>query len=202
MGVYEVRYLRQNIVGKRKNLRTKTMRFVVAALVLNTVCLAQSDNAIATQGTPSCPVEIVKINPSESVWDNLATTRRYGNTTVNKHNKFLEVKVKNNTDKTIRGIKFVTAYYDSTEDLTTIPHTWGLHSEVKPNTIGTGNWDTNAYQKEAAIGWVILPLKILYTDGSTWEQKGNDCGDEWWKDKKHPRVNKAPNLDGIKQNGD
>ncbi len=179
------------------------MRFGVAALVLNTVCLAQSDNGIATQGTPSCPVEIVKINPShESVWDNLATTRRYGNTTVNEHNKFLEVKVKNNTDKTIRGIKFVTAYFDSTEDLTTIPRTWGLHSEVKPNAIGTGNWDTNAYQKEAAIGWVILPLKILYTDGSTWEQKGNDCGNEWWKDKKHLRVNKAPNLDGIKQNGD
>jgi hypothetical protein len=80
------------------------------------------------------------MNPShESVWNNIATMHTYGTTTVSDHNKFLEVKAKNNTDKTIRGIKFVTAYYDSTEDLTTIPHTWGLHGEVKPGTIGTGN---------------------------------------------------------------
>jgi len=28
---------------------------------------------------------------------------------------------------------------------------------------------------------------------------GNDCGYEWWRNRKHPRVNKAPNLDGVKQ---
>jgi hypothetical protein len=168
------------------------------------VAFAQSSNVVSTpQPDSGCPVEVVKMNPShESFWNNMATTRTYGNTTVNDHNKFLEVKVKNNSGKTIRGIKFVAAYYDATEDLNTIPTTWGLHSEVKPGEVGTGNWNTNRYQKEASIGWVILPWKILYTDGSKWQQSGIDCMYESWKNKQHPRVNKAPNLNGLKLEGE
>jgi hypothetical protein len=178
------------------------LRLLLILLTLRLVSLAQANDPFAASSSAgsACPVAVVKMNPShESIWNNLATMRTYGTTTVSEHNKFLEVKVKNNADKTIRGVKFVTAYYDSTEDLTTIPHTWGLHGEVKPGQVGTGNWDTNAYQKEAAIGWLILPWKILYTDGTAWKQTGNDCGYEWWKNKKHPRVNKAPDLDGIRQ---
>jgi hypothetical protein len=176
------------------------MRILIIVFGIQLLSWSQTNNLVGISGS-GCPVEIVKLNPShESIWDNLATTQTYGQTAP--HNKFLEVKVKNNTDKTIRGIKFITAYYDSTEDLTTISHSWGLHSEVKPGSIGTGNWDTNRYQKVAAIGWVILPWKILYTDGTKWEQKGNDCSYEWWKDKKHPRVNKVPDLGGVKQQED
>ena len=174
---------------------------------MQALCFAQSANNVApTQPPttePNCPVEVVKMNPShESFWNDVQTSRTYGTHTDNAHNKFLEVKVKNLTNKTIRGIKFVTAFYDSTEDLTTIPHTWGLHGEVKAGEIGTGNWDTNAYQKEAAIGWIVLPWKILFTDGTTWQQPGGTCSFEWWKNKKHPPVNKAPNLDGIKNDTD
>lgn len=174
------------------------IRPILVLCALQIAAFAQS-NVPSEPPSTECPVEIVKMNPShESLWNNLATSRTYGNQTISEHNKFLEVRVQNKTNKTIRGIKFVTAYFDSTEDLTTIPIAWGLHSELKPGEIGSGNWDTNAYQKEAAIGWVILPLKILFTDGTKWEQRGNECSYEWWKNKKHPRVNKAPNLDGVK----
>ena len=148
--------------------------------ILQISAFGQSVAPATTPASSGCPVEIVKMNPShESFWNNMATTKTYGNTTVNDHNKFLEVKVKNNTDKTIAGIKFVTGYYDSTEDLNTIPIEWGLHHEIKPGDIGTGNWDTNLYQKRASIGWVIMPLKILYSDGSKWKQTGNECMYEW-----------------------
>lgn len=148
--------------------------------------------------TDACPVSVKSINPShESFWNNMATSKRVGNVTYNDHNKFLEIKMRNNLPKEIRGIKFLAAYYDSTEDLHTISHTWGLHDGVKPNGDATGNWDTNAYQKESAIGWVVMPVKILYSDGSVWQQKSDSCVFEWWKDKKHPRVNKMPSAEDV-----
>ena len=109
------------------------IRALLLAATIQTCCLAQSNSIMVAPTDSSCPVEIAKVNPShESLLDNMRTLRTYGNTTVSAHNKFLEVKVKNNTDKTIRGITFVTAYYDATEDLHTIPVAWGLHREVKP----------------------------------------------------------------------
>src|SRR5258708_2204770 len=92
-------------------------------LALPTCCLAQTP-------PPTCPVEIVKLNPShESYWNNVSTASKYGNDA--KHNKFLEVKIKNNTAKSIRGAKFVAAYYDATEDLTTLPVQWNMHKSIK-----------------------------------------------------------------------
>ena len=171
--------------------------------VLQITAFGQSIGPTASPASSNCPVEIVKMNPShESFWNNMATAKTYGHTTYSDHNKFLEVKVKNNTDKTIAGIKFVTGYYDATEDLITIPVEWGMHHEIKPGEVGTGNWDTNRYQKKTSIGWVVLPLKILFTDGSKWHQTGSDCMYQWWKDKNHPRVNQAPNLDGVKLEGE
>ncbi len=73
-----------------------------------------------------------------------------------------------------------------------------MHKSIKPGEVGTENWDANAHQSETAVGWVVVPVKILYEDGTTWESKGNECGFEWWRDKKHPRVNKSPNFDEAK----
>jgi hypothetical protein len=144
---------------------------ILVALTLQLFSFAQSSNLTSPSSCSSalgCPVEVVRLNLNhKNCRDNMATTLTYGDTTYNAHNKFWEVRVRNNTDKTIRAIKFVTAYYDATEDLTTIPRSWGLHDE---------------------------------TDGTKWQpMSGNDSGYEWWRNRKHPRVNKAPNLDGVKQ---
>jgi len=143
----------------------------------------------------SCPVEVIKLNPShESFWNNLHTYNKYG---VVLHNKFLEVKMHNNTNKAIRGVKFAGGYYDSTEDLHTIPVAWGWHSHVNPGETKTGNWENNLWQEEATIGWVVVPIKILFEDGTKVTPDVNSCVAEFWKDKKHPRVNRAPDLDGV-----
>lgn len=162
------------------------------------VLFAQDKPTNFQPNTAVCPAEVVSMNPShESFWNNMETQKCYGSHCANAHNKFLEVKVKNNADKTIVGIKFATAYYDATEDLSTIPVEWNLHGkQIKSGEIGTANWMNNIRQHQAAIGWVILPRKILYADGSKWTASGTECMYEWWKDKKHPRVNKAPALDG------
>ena len=92
--------------------------FRLATVLLGILQAAAFCQSVSSGNGPSsstCPVEIVKVNPShESFMNNLATMKTYGNTTVSDHNKFLEVKVKNNADKTIAGIKFVAGYYDST----------------------------------------------------------------------------------------
>lgn len=152
----------------------------------------------------ACPVNIVKLNPShESVWNNMQTTHTVGNRSFNAHNKFLEVKVANISTKRIRGIKFVTAYYDSTEDLHTLPEAWGWHGTIAPGETKSANWDNNLWQDKAYIGWVVTPVRVLFEDGTKWDSPDAKVGMfEWWKDKKHPRVNQAPDVNGTTKNGD
>jgi len=180
------------------------IRGILILVTMQILLFAQDKPPAVPTNPASCPAEVANMNPSrESFLNNMATQKCYGSHCQSAHNKFLEVKVKNNADKTIVGMKFVTAYYDATEDLSTIPVQWNLHGkQIKPGETDTANWMNNLRQEEAAIGWVILPHKILYADGSKWTASGTECMYEWWKDKNHPRVNKAPKLDSNDLEGD
>lgn len=139
-----------------------------------------------------CPVEIESVNPADvRSWAHVS--RSLDNTKAPLPPDF-SIKVRNSSDKDIRGMKILAAYYDSTEDLHIIPVTWNSSVIVKAGTEKVIKWDNFEHAKSAYIGWIVIPSKVLFEDGSKWEYGAatHDCFGEYWHSKKHPRLTGPP----------
>jgi hypothetical protein len=61
------------------------------------------------------------------------------------------------------------------------------------NKNGRVAWPNDGYNDKPFVGWVVALLKILFEDGTTGEaSKSASCYGEYWRDKKHQRLNKTP----------
>ena len=141
-----------------------------------------------------CPVEVVKVNPSETQsWDRSLRSGADPKKLAAMPPDFV-VKLKNISGKGIRGLVILAASYDATEDLHIIPALWDAPSAIKIGEEKTLKWDNFVYSHTAATGWVVIPTKILFEDGTKWryslESKG--CYGEYWRNQKHPRITGLP----------
>ena len=135
-----------------------------------------------------CPIEISKVNPAETAsWSQAG--RALGNTKKQAIRPDFVVKLKNTSSKDIRGMKLLTAYYDATEDLHVIPEAWNSSNEVKAGLEKVLKWDDFQYAKTAFIGWVVIPTKVLFEDGTKWQydESTKECYGEYWRDKKEAK---------------
>jgi hypothetical protein len=136
-----------------------------------------------------CPLKFGKVNPTATG----PSLSRVGRKMTDPPD--FEVRVQNVSGKDVRGLKVQAAYFDATEDLTIIPVEWNWTSGIKVNAEKTLLWQ-NIYHKTASVGWLVVPVKILFEDGSTWEAKTPDslvgCFGEYWRDKKHARLTALP----------
>lgn len=134
-----------------------------------------------------CPLKIEIISQNSLMsWANVGVEYE-------KQVREFKVKVQNISGKDIRGLRALTAYYDVTEDLHTIPVTWSS------GFIKTGA-ETTLHRKNrygAQIGWLVVPVKVLFEDGSSWDARDASvsmagCYGEYWANKKHPRLTALP----------
>lgn len=137
-----------------------------------------------------CPVEITKVNPSE--------TQSFARVARSTSNKDLPpdfvVKLRNISGKGIRGVVFLAAAYDAVEDLHIIPTRWNAPVSIKASQEKALKWENFTYSDTASTGWVVIPTKILFEDGSKWEYTSDlkGCYGEYWRKAKHPRLTGLP----------
>ncbi len=148
-----------------------------------------------TLSTPSCPVSIRDVRPNGSGMDAFSSVMNSANNRPERIPPF-RLKIQNDSGKDIKGIKFGAAYYDSVEDPLVIPVDWNLYNLIGAGKSAAAAWDNTVWHSTAAIGWIVWPTKILFTDGTRWEISENtiQCNGTYWKDKKgHPLAAK-PSL--------
>jgi hypothetical protein len=142
-----------------------------------------------------CPLQFIKVDPVvKEGWNRVGRAMASSDQGRNMAPDFV-VKVRNLTDKPIRGLKVQAAYFDATEDLAVIPVEWNWHHRIKAREEQSMSWPNELYTDRANIGWLVIPTKILFEDGSVWEAVSDnvsDCYGEYWRDKKHPRLTKLP----------
>lgn len=141
-----------------------------------------------------CPLAFVKVDPLvKSGWNRLGRSLAT-NQKANDMAPDFVVRVENDSGKDIRGLKIQAAYFDATEDLNLVPVEWDWHSAIKAGATTSLTWQNDLYARTAAVGWVVVPTKILFEDGSTWTAFASTpgCFGEYWRDKKHPRLAALP----------
>ena len=138
-----------------------------------------------------CPLKIESVSPASMLtWSNFG--KKQGSQVPE-----FKVKVQNISGKDIRGLKVSAAYYDATEDLHTIPVTWGWASPIKAGAEHTIHWENYAYAGTKYIGWLVAPVKVLFEDGSSWDAHDPSvstagCYGQYWGNKKHPQLTALP----------
>jgi len=137
-----------------------------------------------------CPLNFIKVAPADNT-SGRYVVRNFGNK--NAPPEFV-VRVENIGGKDIRGLKIQAAYFDATEDLHQVPVAWNWSSVIKAGATTNMVWPNELYRDTAVIGWVVVPVKILFEDGSTWVAFGStpDCFGEYWHNKKHARLTTVP----------
>jgi hypothetical protein len=141
-----------------------------------------------------CPLNFVKVDPVvTSSWGRVGRSLASNQKAKDMAPDFV-VRVENVSGKDIRGLKIQAAYFDATEDLSQVPVAWNWTSSIKAGATVSMNWTNEVYNHTAAVGWVVVPLKILFEDGSTWADFGSTpgCFGEYWRDKKHSRLTAVP----------
>jgi hypothetical protein len=137
------------------------------------VLLALSLSAVAAP----CPVSIVTMNQH-------ARSKTYRHIYV----PALNVQWKNQSEKTIVGVKFQIRYFDSTGD----PHehygTLSSDHKAKPNDTKRSQWDLEDAEDYIHHRLEIWIVKVLYDDGSSWVSADESCKFDtdhdkgsWWK---------------------
>jgi hypothetical protein len=149
---------------------------------------------LASSCRPQCPLRFVKIDPAVTQsWGRVG--RSLGS---NQKARYMApdfvVRVENVSARDIRGLKIQAAYFDATEDLNLVPVEWNWHSEIKMGATKNLSWQNELYSHTAVIGWVVVPIKILFEDGSTWSEFASNpgCFGEYWRNNKHPRLTAVP----------
>ena len=121
-----------------------------------------------------CPVKFIKVTP-----DRTQSWSRVGRSLTQDPKKPKEmlpdfsIRLQNASTKEIRGLKFQAAYFDATEDLHTIPVAWNWQPNMKAGSEKTLNQE-NPYSDTAVVGWVVVPIKVLFADGTKWEAPESD----------------------------
>jgi hypothetical protein len=151
-------------------------------------CIAafgQTNNTAPAPTHETCPIEVTNINPTgNDSWGHAMQTSNGSGVHGNDGRMFV-LKVKNESGKDIKGMKFRVAYYDATEDLSDIPGDWQWTDPLKTGAEKSFRW-RNDYRKESVVGLKVSPLKVLFEDGSTWEPaKPLACSLDYWRDKHH-----------------
>jgi hypothetical protein len=141
-----------------------------------------------------CPVEVQKVVPAETQsWARVGRAAAKGNKGADMAPDFV-VKLTNTSPKQIRGMKILAAYYDATEDVHTIPVAWNKKIDIAVGQQKTLKWENFEWYDKAYIGWVVVPSKILFEDGTKWtyDPSLRGCYGEYWHDKKRPRLTGLP----------
>jgi hypothetical protein len=152
-----------------------------------------------------CPLRFGKVNPNVTdSWSRVGRSMSKMNAHAAAMLPDFEVKVENASGKDIRGLKVQAFHYDATEDLHAVPIAWNWQSSIKAGTEKTLRWE-NPYYDTGFVGWLVVPIKVLFEDGTSWEAKTADslggCYGEFWRSKKHPRLTSLP-KDLLKTVGD
>lgn len=140
----------------------KTFLGMVAVLSLSAGCFAQE---------AACPLTILKVDPDvKQSWNRFgrALTNSEAERNHMNHTPDIQVKVSNVSGKDIRGLKMAAAWFDATEDLHVIPIAWNWTSPIKAGAENTLTWANELYKQETRIGWIVVPIKVLFEDGSKW----------------------------------
>jgi hypothetical protein len=114
------------------------------------------------------------------------------------------VELTNTTGKTIRRLALHAGYFANTaQNLNGIPYEWLLMEQIKPhakrsldltdNQFQAGGL-TGLYADHSAIGLIVYPGRIEYTDGSIWiPHVPAECFNVYWRDpKNHPQLPVLP----------
>jgi len=141
-----------------------------------------------------CPLKFIKIIPfrTES-WSRVGRSLGDG---ASKLPPDFSMRVQNVSTKEIRGLKVQAAYFDTTEDLHLLPDFWNWEPNIKAGIEKTLDRESPQIDTKA-VGWVVVPIKVLFADGTKWEAPDSvdsmkDCFGEYWRSKKHPRLTKLP----------
>ena len=141
----------------------------IATLIVSAAAVAQNAPAAAAP----CPIQFVKVNP-------LASNTKYVYIPV------LGMEWLNISDRAITGIRFRVTFTSATGEL--IPRDndieYSLLHPQKVNSKSHAAWtlyDGEGYMRNKLYIW---PVKILFADGTTWENSGDKCGTDTFAFKK------------------
>jgi hypothetical protein len=86
----------------------------------------------------------------------------------------VQLKYTNASTKTIVGAKFRGVWLDQTNDPMPTFVVWASDAKTKPGAERKEAWQE---PRDASLtrGWYVAPIKILYEDGSTWEEQDHAC---------------------------
>lgn len=113
---------------------------------------------LSTAAFAQCPVEI-----------HVAYSFTCAVTAPNAHCN-LRIAYKNTSNKEIAATKFGLNYYDSTGDFVRGPEYYSVKNKVKAGKKTDAYWFNPEHAGQGHEAWV---QKVLFTDGSTWEDDGS-----------------------------
>jgi hypothetical protein len=145
--------------------------FMVLAVVVGATSTSAAQSA-PTTSQQTCPVSIVNVNPRSAGAALMAEI--FTNKNREAKNHFIAVRYKNDSDKTLAGIKFAANSIDATLDKHLLPETHSGKSGLKPGKEESGSWkniwdddDVDRPQIE------VFVVKVLFSDGTTWTDDGS-----------------------------
>jgi hypothetical protein len=102
----------------------------------------------------------------------------------------LDVKVKNLSGKEIQAVRLRAWWADRLEEFRVVT------ANMDTESIKVGKERKVGYQlpqyETGTAGWLVVPVKVLFSDGTKWENEEGDCfGQRWWK-KEHPPLKELP----------
>lgn len=150
--------------------------FIVLAGVLG-MC---STSAAQSASQQSFPVSIVKVNPRSAGAALMAEIFTSKNREAKNH--FIAVRYKNDSDKTLAGIKFAANSIDATLDKHLLPETHSGKSGLKPGKEESGSWK-NIWDDDVDRPQIeVFVVKVFFSDGTTWTDDGTrSCSLEYNK---------------------
>jgi hypothetical protein len=125
--------------------------------------------------TKNCPLQFV----SAKLWDAGPT---------------YTLTVKNTSAKKIKGFTLTFEHFVAPQLLNhPFLDTWSSDQPLEPNHEQTIGMKAYPGTEQRILGWVLMPTKILFDDGTVWRpQERGDCFGAFWKDADHPDLKVVP----------
>jgi hypothetical protein len=100
------------------------------------------------------------------------------------------MKVMNLSGKEIQAVRLRAWRADRLEEFRVVP------ANMDTENIKIGKERKVGYQlpyyESGTTGWLVVPIKVLFSDGTKWENEEWTCfGHRWWK-KDHPPLKELP----------
>jgi hypothetical protein len=106
------------------------------------------------------------------------------------------LELKNLTAKPIKQISLESDIVVGLNRLNKVQDDWSIPLPLSPQKAADIQMPGQMPHPESALGWVVYPQSVIFTDGSQWTpQERGECMRIYWRDKNHQDLRILPPLE-------